>query len=174
MIRVLCRRAKSTSFVSILGRPARRGNHVLPIAVKLHPGPLLNIGAILSCRFNVPPESIDPPTSPAPSLSVDTADRFGSLTLSTTSTLPSFQLKQLNGVLLDLDSPCPPPPPLCAELHGLHLGRLYHPNSLSSKPVTPNHPWKYALSAGKEAQMIATFVSTAVETQDARASQEMS
>jgi hypothetical protein len=61
-----------------------------------------------------------------------------------------------------------------AELHGVHRGRSYHPNSRSSKPVTPNQPLKYALRAGADAQMIATLVSTAVATHEPKACQEIS
>jgi hypothetical protein len=51
---------------------------------------------------------------------------------------------------------------------------LYHPKLLSWYPVTPNQPLKYAFSAGADAHMIATFASTAVETQEPRASQDIS
>jgi hypothetical protein len=118
---------------------------------------LFNIGTILSCRPSVPPDSTD----------LCRFIRYGTATPSSTSwcnvSVASLFPNVPSGVHCDsstMDSPC-------------HLAP-YHPKLRSWYSLTPNQSLAYTFSAGADAQMIATFVSTAVATQEPRASQEMS
>jgi hypothetical protein len=141
------------------------------------------IGTMLSCRPIVPRDSPDLDCHPGTKSREASGDagpyvRVGTVRLPVSFADSEFQLLKAIGVdrgllslhLLDEFHG----PHRVAELHGLHRGRSYQPNSRSWYPVTPNQPLKYALSAGADAHMIATFVSTAVATQEPKACQEMS